>query len=336
MIRNDDELSVTRAQLKLAEDSLISLQNEIRPKNQMLFALMAESHIELVQSLRAQIDEFLGVATIPEFADLAITLEGQKVGLGITSAGTVARFIDTFRRGLQTLVEVLNTESGEYKRRKPRWIEELCDLPIIGLSQGSVKILLGEPAPNHLFVDEQKKQFGDAINILFSSISWADTVNPANRESALDALDKQSRQRVLSLLASLLPPRSGNIERVVFSRYSDLDGKRSEQSSALTRSSRNRIFKELERLSPEAIFTEELGVIRSVDHDSQNLVLRERSENLPDLLCEYDIGLQETVKELLDLKVVVSGVISATPKSKNLKMFVEAIELYEDPSANGE
>jgi hypothetical protein len=69
------------------------------------------------------------------------------------------------------------------------------------------------------------------------------------------------------------------------------------------------------------------GVIRSVDLDAQTFVLRERSDGEPDLPCEYSAELEEAVKEHLDNRVRVSGILEVSKKTHRSKLSVDRIEL---------
>jgi hypothetical protein len=66
MITNDAELEVVRRQLEHAEAALESLRRDVKPKNEKTYEVMAVSYLDLVQSFRAEIDAYLGVATSPD------------------------------------------------------------------------------------------------------------------------------------------------------------------------------------------------------------------------------------------------------------------------------
>ena len=60
MITNDAELEVVRKQLARAEAALDSLRREVKPKNEKMYNLMAESYIDMLRALRSDIDTYLG------------------------------------------------------------------------------------------------------------------------------------------------------------------------------------------------------------------------------------------------------------------------------------
>jgi hypothetical protein len=72
MIRNNEELKIVREQLARAESALESLRNEVLPKNQQMYHVMAEPCLDTMIELRGQIDAYLGIATVPEAADAGV------------------------------------------------------------------------------------------------------------------------------------------------------------------------------------------------------------------------------------------------------------------------
>jgi hypothetical protein len=62
MITNAAELEVVRKQLARVEAALDSLRQEVKPKSEANYALMSESYVEMLTSLRAEIDAFTRIA----------------------------------------------------------------------------------------------------------------------------------------------------------------------------------------------------------------------------------------------------------------------------------
>lgn len=59
MIHNDEELQLARDQLSRAEAALSSIQCDVRPVSESRYLLMAESYLEMIQKLQADINEYL-------------------------------------------------------------------------------------------------------------------------------------------------------------------------------------------------------------------------------------------------------------------------------------
>jgi hypothetical protein len=323
VITNDTELEIVRQQLRRAENALDACRRDFLPKNEVQYHLFAGSTIELIQSLRAEIDEYLGIGCN---ADLAVSLEGETVALGTTSAGVVTRIIDTFRRGLQSLVGVLHAVAKPGGlRKRAGWIERLCDLSLAGLGPGSVRVYLDLPANSEgLFEAEDRRLLSDALTTLFDGLEWAAREEGAVPPS-LERLPPSTRLSVLGVVARLLPPQTGAVERIAYRRRSEGPTKPVRRAT-LNRQSRQRVHREMEQLAADRKFTEAEGAIRQIDLDAQTFVLRDRPDNLPDLACEYPDDLAEIAKELLDCRVKVSGFLETSRITHRTKMEAETIE----------
>jgi hypothetical protein len=323
MITNDNELRITRERLALAEAALDSLRRDVLPVNEAQYHLLAGSTIELIQSIRAEIDAYLGIG--PD-TDLAVSLEGELVSLGHTSAGLITRIIDFFRRGLQSVASVLHADNlpGAAPKRAG-WIEQLCDLALVGLGPGSVQVFLDLTATGGgLFAEEDRRLLNEALTTLFDGLEWA-----AREEEGmppfLERLSPATRLSVLGVVARLLPPQTGPVERIAYRRRAEGPAK-PPQRATLTRESRQRVHREMERLVADRKFVEAEGVIRQIDLDAQTFILRERPDGEPDLPCEYPDDLAETAKELLDCRVTVAGLLETSRLTHRSKMEAEAIE----------
>ncbi len=323
MITNDNELRITRERLHLAESALDAYRRDLLPHNEVQYHLLAGSTIDLIQSIRADIDAYLGIG--PD-TDLAVSLEGDTVSLGQTPVGIITRSIDTFRRGLQSVAGVLYADAQSLPvPRRATWIERLCELSLVGLGPGSVKVFLDLPAAGSgLFAKEERSLLDDALTTLFDGLEWAareeDPVPPS-----LDRLRVPARLTVLGVVARLLPPQTGPVQQITYRRRSAGPAKPPCQAT-LTRRSRQRVQQEMERLVADRHFAEAEGVIRQIDLDAQTFVLRERPEELDDLPCEYPDALADTAKELLDRRVKVAGLLETSRVTHRSKMEAEAIE----------
>jgi hypothetical protein len=330
VITNDNELRITRERLAQAESILDSCRRDFLPHNEVQYRLFAGSTIDLIQSMRADIDAYLGIGTD---TDLAVSLQGEDVSLGSTSAGVITRTIDTFRRGLQTVVGVLHAEASPADAgKRAGWIERLCDLSLAGVGPGSVQVFLDLPTRGDgLFAEGDRKLLGDALSVLFDGLEWAARDGQAIPPT-LERLPQPTRLAVLGVVARLMPPQTGPVERIGYRRRSDGPA-RPTRKATLTRQSRPRVQRAMEQLAADRRFTEAAGVIRQIDLDDQTFELRERPGGEDDLPCEYGDGLAEVVKELLDCRVKVSGLLKTSRMTRKSKLEAEAIEPLGDEEA---
>jgi hypothetical protein len=323
MITNDNELQITRERLRLVESALEATRRDFLPHNEVQYRLFSGTTIDLILSIRADIDAYLGIG--PD-ADLAVSLEGAEVALGQTSAGVITRTIDTFRRGLQTVVGILHAETTPNSvTRRAGWIERLCDLSLAGLGPGSVQAFLDFPVSGQgLSKEDDQRLLKDAVSMLFDGLEWA-AQEKQSIPPALEQLPQPARLAVLGVVARLLPPQTGPVERIDYRRRSD-GPSRPARRATLTRQSRQRIQYAMESLTANRKFTEAEGVIRQIDLDAQTFVLRERPDDQEDLPCEYGDGLAEIVKSFLDCRVKVSGLLETSRMTRRSKLEAEAIE----------
>jgi hypothetical protein len=324
MIQNDEQLEVVRLQLSRAEAALESLRRDVLPKSESMYRVMAESYVDTILDLRRLIDTYLGICPRVAPADLVISLEGERVGLGQTSAAAVTRIIDAFRRGVQSVVEMV--EAGNRPRsgrRRERWIENICDFPIIGLQPGSVQVLLAKPEDETLFSEDNRATLQAALDLFFAGLQWADCSREAPNTD-FERLEAEKRQTILALVTQLLPPRTGDVSAVSFRQTGPTTDQPAKLAS-LTRPSRERIRAALKAMVQHSEFREITGVIRELDLDDRSFDLRDRDDRASDLRCVYGAELEETVKEYLDSRVTVTGTLELNRKQKE-KLLVDSIE----------
>ncbi len=321
MIHNDQQLAVVREQLGRAEHALKAISDEVKPVNESRFLLMAESYVDMIQGLREQIDAYLGVNAVRQSqTELILGLEGPGIKLGDTPVSLVTRVLDSLRRGMQTVVEAAESTrpAARTAGRRKRWIEELCDLPLVGIVSGSVRVQLGEPTSLSAgLLENEERQFYQQVIGLFR-----DGLAVATGEMRADQLPVQLRQPVLNAVRKLVPTPRGVLEAITFSGRAIGAGK----NYRVTREARERLDQEVRRVTALAEITTVEGVIREVDLDQNTFLLRERPEGTPELHCEYAEIDEEDVKSFLDKRVVVSGTLRTSPKAGRQTLDVEVLE----------
>ncbi len=63
MIENDKQLEIVREQLLSAEEALDSLHKDVRPKNEKMYELMIVFYVDMILSLRGEIDTYFGISS---------------------------------------------------------------------------------------------------------------------------------------------------------------------------------------------------------------------------------------------------------------------------------
>jgi hypothetical protein len=85
MIRNEQQLTVVREQLRRVEAALDSLRRDVLPQNADLYHLMAEPCLDTIGELRGQIDAYPGSAAFSE-----VTVAEPVDGIGSLDADSQA------------------------------------------------------------------------------------------------------------------------------------------------------------------------------------------------------------------------------------------------------
>lgn len=163
-------------------------------------------------------------ARLPADALLAIQLEGKGIQLGTVSAGTVCRYVDAFRLGLQAMIEIVESvKPPPAAGRRKRWVERMADLPLLGIESGCVRVLLGAPSQNGLFAEAEQESFAKAIELMFHSLASAATQDDAPPAASGVALSPAAELRLLGIVARLMPPKRGPLKRITFLRHAGED-----------------------------------------------------------------------------------------------------------------
>ncbi len=157
---------------------------------------------------------------LPAEALLAIQLEGKGIQLGTVSAGTVCRYVDAFRLGLQATIEIVESvKPPPAAGRRKRWVERMADLPLLGIESGCVRVFLGAPSQNGLFAEAEQESFAKAINLMFDSLASAATQDDVPSAESGVALSPAAELRLLGIVARLMPANRGPLKRITFLRH---------------------------------------------------------------------------------------------------------------------
>jgi hypothetical protein len=321
------KMDVLAQQQQRLESILLSLKEDVLPKSAKMYETMAEGYRDELQAIRKHIDLELGLSPAEASVDAAysISLEGQGIRLGDVSVAVINRYVEAFRRGLQSVMEMLESTKPPAARRKPRWIEKACDLRLAGVGEGSVKVYLAQPKDADFFETDERDSLRQATELLFGGVEWAS--GSSGSDSAFVRLDEPGRQAVLNIVNKLLPPTKGEIEAIGLGcRDKGSPGKGRQQK--LTRSSRERVRKEIGRIVEDRRQRQVEGIVRCVDLDKQYFVLRERTDGPGELQCYFGAALASIVEMCLNMRAVVSGELVRTSKhSKTETMDVESLEI---------
>ena len=186
--------------------------------------------------------------SLPANTFLAISLHGSGVELGTVSAGAVCRYAEALRLGLQGAVEIV--ESAKLVAtpgRRKRWIEQMTDLPLLGIEPGELRILFGEPKQAGLFADSDRESLVKAVDLLFQGLAvYAAGIFGVDDGSVSDT-PLEASPKLLGIVSRLMPPRRGSIKRITVWRQAEESAGNFAVAITLDRASRDRITAEIDK-----------------------------------------------------------------------------------------
>ena len=110
MIENEAQLAQAREVLLAGETSLAALRARVEPDDAGLFHAMAEPHVEDIVRIRAEIDEYLGMAAVMATrAPLWFVLEGAALRQGDVSSLILSSWLAKLRKSVLAVTEYLQT-----------------------------------------------------------------------------------------------------------------------------------------------------------------------------------------------------------------------------------
>ena len=161
---------------------------------------------------------------LPANALVAIQLEGKGVKLGTVSAGKVCRYIEAFRLGLQATIEIVESvRTTQSAGRRKRWVERMADLPLVGIQSDCLRILLGAPRQDGLFAAAEQESFTRAIGLMFQCIASAAAPQDLPAGVSDVEMSPAAKLRLLGVVARLMPPKRGSIDRITILGRVDSD-----------------------------------------------------------------------------------------------------------------
>lgn len=326
MISDDRQLKQTRQELTRLEEDLISLQREVLSVNPERFHLMAEAYVDHIIDLRSQIDEYIGIKAYQDkLQGIWLRLIGPSIQLGSASTSVLTSTIDNFRKSLRSITATLIGEIPFRKGGLSKEVETSCDLVIVGLSTGSLRVGLGLPPDRQisLFDDAHEDPVIKAINTFMEVASWASSTEISELPKSIS--DSPSRDYILRQVMNMSPSRKLPVDTIEFSgTLVNLP-----KIPLLTRGARSRLRDAIAK-EPGAEYMEAVGTIREIDLDAMKFYLRERPENAQPLRCAVSDEMLEDAKTALGERVKVAGVIKRDKSGRVTLLKIKTLELAAD------
>lgn len=326
MIENDKQLRQTREELTHLEEDLISLQRELYAVNPERFHLMAEAYIDHIMELRNQIDEYIGIKIYQDkLQGIWLRLIGPSIQLGSASASILANTIENFRKSIRSIAAILKGEKPYLKGGVSKGVERSCDLVIIGLMPGSMRVGLGLPPEHQLnLLAKEEDPAVKAINAFMDVASWASELE-ISPEMPSSIANLPSKDYVLRQVMNIAPSKKLPIDSIEFSGTLVHLPK----LPILTKESRSRLYDAIAK-EKGAEYMEEIGTIREIDLDTLKFYLRERPENKPQIHCEVSEDMIDDAKAALGEKVKVAGSVKRDVSGRITLLKAKTLEILSE------
>jgi len=300
-IANEKQLLLAFEQVNRLHQAIASLRRDTGG-NVRNFALLAEGPLAQIEALQQQIDEYTGLATIRDLdAEVWLSVTGKTIEYRRASTSVLTEMLDVLRKGVQAVTEVIAT--GSLGTRPTSDLKRACDLQLVALVPGSLRVGLRLPSDDLLLFDDATRLASLASAGLDKYLSVAEWAGSKENESVLDqmGLDAPIRRTVLAQLARLVPRERGDVSTV------ELSGRRvrSTEPIRFVRATRRKLNAAIDSTVEERpeVFQ---GFVREIDLDKRSFILR-HPENPTEYRCEFDESLLETAKKALDCSVEVAG-----------------------------
>jgi hypothetical protein len=326
MIRNQRELDQATEQMARMYRALASLREEVLPQSREQFAVFAEGPLEELRRLEAEVYEYCGrFAAEEQDAEVWMRIAGAEIVWPEAPTSVLTNFLDTFRKGVQAAAEWLR--SGALSTRPTKALKHACDLRVIGLQPGSLRVGirlpdLPERAESEREVPERVVR--EALKNYLTVAAWVGS-DAADQTLARDIADAELRKILLTYVKQLAPRPRGAVELV------ELYGRAvpGQVHVRLTREVHRRIDDAIDSAAAEQIEKFE-GEVREIDLDSRTFKLRRVGEELYQVECEFELDLYTTAVEALDRRVEVTGVRRIDPgRGRSTKLKVTRLVILE-------
>jgi hypothetical protein len=281
---------------------------------------MAEGPADQIEDLRRQIDQTVGLDSLQEQrADVWLDIEGQGIDAQSASSSLLASYLDVVRKGVQSIAEI--NLQGQAPTRRAKDLQEACDLRLVALRQGSVRIGLRLPTDfeegDHPILAESRRAASSALTEYLDVAQWAAQIG--DEQWLSERFPEPAKRKVLlGAVKSLAPGRRSTVDRV------SLSGRRVPGVGplTLTQGSNRHLKRALEHLV-EARHVSYEGVLREIDLDKRTFLIRQRQPQGSIVRCSFPESLLSRAKQALDRPVRVTGLARRTGRRGTVALDVE-------------
>ena len=323
MIENDAQLNQTTQSLVGLESALRALRVRVEASNPALFVAMAEDYYGAIQSMRAEIDAYLGVGeSVESAAPLWMVLEGEDISHREISSRLLSEWLERFRKAVYGVSAFLRDGTTRLGGRPEAILLGLTDPKVVALQPGSIRVGLrfsNSATQAELFETETGEQATIPERAVQRLMEVAFAAATGAIEGTLSDLNRRDEVAVVARYAATLAPTQRSVVRTVTFSGALVPAANPLRLNAETRVHLDGMVQLLARVSEETV----IGHVREIDLDARRLTLRERGPGMPDLKCLLPPELMSLAERFLDTSVRVRGLIaSSAPDTMNVLSIV--------------
>jgi len=324
MINNSEKLRLNREALSDVEDALYSLKNKVFEKNPELYYSMAQDYIKSINDIRAEIDHKLGLEILNEYkAPLWIRLAGEYINIWNTPISVWSSVMSNLKNSVSSVAKALMKNENI----SDKLINSLSDFEVTGIESGSLKIGFNIHLEEQLELFENIKLnnatslIEEALIIILETSNWF--AKGKDIEELNSLFESESiRDYVIAKTVILMPSSKSKFSIIEYSgSILPVD-----RPITLDKKSRKRITEFIKKNKDE-IEIEKIGVIREIDLDKKRITLRQVEDSASEIFCIYNDDNFNQVKDYLDLKVKITGVIKI---NKPTLLYIKFVEIFDE------
>ena len=327
MITNDAQLHHVFEQIERMHRVLADLRSDVRPKDPKMYALMVEGPLEEMRRLQAEVDDYAGISIAEDHeVDLWVRIRGVGISWPEAPTSVFSEIIDALRKGIQAVAEHIAT--GRLTTRPTSEIKEACDLNLIALRPGSLRVGMRLPIEVQPKLGEDRSLVQRSVSEYLQVAAWSASLED---EGALERIidNPLKRRIVLNALKAIVPRPRGRIDELEISGKSVPFGR----PILLLRETRKKINNAIDRTTAEKIETA-VGDLREIDLDAMTFILR-NVDTSNEIRCSFEEDLRVLAKKALDRRVIVTGSRKIEEgRVPYVKMRVMRLEILDDHEQN--
>ena len=214
MINSRDQLELTQQRINELELSLASARRRLGGNEEVISNLVSLYQNQL-EELESEIRQYLGLS-LSLTAPIEIAFDTKDKTDGTATLSSLSTVAEGFRHALISVAEKLFNKTVRGVGRPPMKVSRAVDLRVVGITNGSFRLLMEFPVATPDRKEEEIKNLVEgALEVLDDTARWVESKGSAIPQSIEDL---SLREVALSEIRRLSPTENSSISWVEFKR----------------------------------------------------------------------------------------------------------------------